>query len=244
MTKGVTPNYTNGLITSGFVIALFLQWSINRSGIKKKQSIDRANEEQKLALNLGKVVSKIVDHANLKKNPAALAHQEESVSLVLKCIEHRIRLSLNKPQFGYFSVSLLTASSENQQLFISVKDRSNDRREKGARTLASNTLAYYVANQGRQIKIEHDFYKNRVFEIRGIYSSEKPPYRSILILPLPYKEKNGNRSCQGIVTIDCEKPFEFWSVDEDQIQILIWPFLHLLDLLLYENQGIEVDNDI
>jgi len=70
--------------------------------------------------------------------------------------------------------------------------------------------------------------------------SPTPRYKSILLVPLLENVERNKYRCMGVVTIDSERPYEFWGGRDERIVIAIKPYLNLLTLTLTDYPRIAV----
>lgn len=212
---------------------LLVNWGVDRLLNKKARSKLADKLETDASLNLADTLRRI---NTLSGGLSKSKHSEEELTAllrdILKCIEYKIRLFLQKADKYYFNVSLITFS--NAGATACVRARSNQRRRTVDDLRSEDTVAYYIARFQR-VKIINDFQRQKIFPARGL-SADAAPYRSILFLPLePIVVKSGSESqklCQAVVTVDSEKPYEFWSATETNIEIQMRPFLDELRMAL------------
>ena len=108
-------------------------------------------------------------------------------------------------------------------------------------------MAYSAAKYTPQIVAVHDFKRTaRLFPwkcltYRSLSSSGKPPYETILFLPLPPKKVSGQNHAirKGVVTIDAVRPYEFLGKDTE-ILPRVQAYLDLINLMLNAHQFGEV----
>ncbi|TNE57250.1 MAG: hypothetical protein EP340_09215 [Alphaproteobacteria bacterium] len=159
---------------------------------------------------------------------------ERAIPELLKCIESRTRLSIGREGSDYLEVTLITFEGADG-LEALIRERSSSIRKINKRIPSQELLSYHVVKNGLTKKVIHDFKRQKLFPYEGATGrGAAPPYRSIMILPLPERilEGSSDRCIRGVITIDGAKPYDFWGELEDAIEIQVRPFVKLIDVLL------------
>lgn len=215
------------------IVALLLLsgWGLDRMLAKKA----RSSLAEKLETDASVYLADTLRRINELSGDTNTSSKEELTALfrdILKCIEYKVRLYLHKSDKYYFNVSLITFSDNGN--VASVRARSNQKRKSVDNLDARKTAAYYMA-ESQRVKIINDFRRQKIFPNRGLSASDAP-YRSILFLPLEpiiiSVDEESKQVCQAVVTIDSEKPYEFWSVTDTNLEIQMRPFLDELRMAL------------
>lgn len=203
----------------------------------KKHTMDNLSD---MSVSLGHTVG------NLSKTiRIAQKHDAELEGLLqhaLKCIACTVKLCTNTNDERYFCVSLLTFEPGGN---VKIRARSDATRPVGNVLPAKETIAYWVSRYGIENKAVHDFKAEsklglQMLNHKSLSVPGKPPYVSILVLPLPSAPISGEgKGRKGVVTIDASRCYEFLG-RETAIQVRVQAYLELINLLLSNHQtGVE-----
>lgn len=210
------------------VLAIFVvtAWFIDRfvsrrKAIKLTEKLSET-ESVKLAFVLNRL-------SGLTVVNASSTDIEMLCTRILECMELRVRLYLRREDKDYFNVSFLVFHG-NDGKKLDIKARSNLKRKLGTNIDASQSAAYYIAKFNK-VRAIHDFSQNNIFPARGL-SEDTLPYRSILLLPCTPDHPCDDGRCKAVVSIDSEKPYEFWGVATTDLQTQMRPYLNLLSMML------------
>ncbi len=202
---------------------------------------DRNNvqvREQKVALRLSNATRRINEHFSPIQSSSLISALEEIRNQILVAIREQARIALNYYDDGVLEVSMVVFH-DDECSFIKVCNRAEGIRDTGLPIRANDTMAYYVALTGT-VKTVHHFSDGRhPFAPRGL-TSDKPRYKSILLVPLLENVGWNKYRCMGVVTVDSERAYEFWGGRDNRIVIRIKPLLNLLALTLRGYPRIDV----
>lgn len=234
----------HALLSAGILGALlFLSGTISSQLNQKRDSEKWSEIEVRLAGYLSKVLLGFNGHTKILPTAVAKEKRRSSLGPLLKCVEYRISQIVNRDAEEYFSVTLLLFKETGGRESIEILARSSnapDRPTNVARD-ANDSIAYHVAKVGSRCFAVHDFSRNRIFPFERLSASATPPYRSILIVSLPFEDIGGFSRCRGALTIDSSQPYEFYSLEYQQVITLLFPFTQVVNLLVSDlTQGIEV----
>jgi hypothetical protein len=191
-----------------------------------------ANISTALSATLNVLQDQIGQFAKTGKSKAQI---DGVLQYTLLCIESVVRIYSERGDERYCSVSLLTIEPNGK---VKIRARSNLERPVGKVISQRETYAFLAAQYARETFVIHNFrwakwfHKQRGISTQGLSSPTTPPYRSILILPLPAVTiAGGNQIRKGAVTIDTARPFEFLGRDL-AILARVHAFLELINLML------------
>lgn len=224
---GAAIGYSVILILSMIYLHFYSIFSRKRSDIK-----DRKRHENLVALRHVDVVKSLQDVVSLRSPQTLRGQRDELIKDLLRSIDHKTRAFLGQYQESYFQTSLLVfRDSQGTQLLI--KSRAYPNRREGVVVKAQDSAAYFVAQAKRDWKAIHDLKRDRVFDHRGLSDPARPPYRSILLIPIITSSEGGDGTiCKGVVSIDAAKPYEFWSSRGSDLTTQVMPYTEMIGLLL------------
>lgn len=237
---------SNPYYQAGFLFALLvIKSAIDRLQSLRKSAAERLLSLRHLSISLESAIAEIERQIRQFDNtPEGMVKMDAFLQHALKCIEATVQLCTDNTDARYFCVTLLTFENSEQ---ILIRARSTNERAYGMAIPAENTFAYMAAKYAPNGFVIHDFKRHRWFQkkkpvpFRGLSSpQEEPPYRSILVLPLPAVAIAGqNFGRKGVVTIDSAAPYEFLG-KEMVILIRVAAYLHLINIMLRNHAfGIE-----
>jgi hypothetical protein len=241
------PNFaltlTDVVLIGVMAIFLFIGWAVDRASGRKQSRGLTEHLEQNVSIDLARAIDKMSQFIEWFSKDIAKDILQEQFRDILRCMEHKIRIYLQREDSLYFNVSLLVFTGSDGQL-LTIKERSRQIRSLVANRDATQFAAYYAAKM-QKVKVFHDFPKNPIFPQRGL-SEESLPYRSILLLPLDpvtIAADDPRKICRAVVSIDSQRPYEFWGTATNDIQVQMRPFLSIINMMLTEQaEGVPVDD--
>jgi hypothetical protein len=93
----------DGAAIASVAILTFILWAIDRGLSKQKRRRQTQGLEQKVSVELAKVIGEMSSFVELSKTKA----ENLNFTPILQCMEHRIRIYLRREDSPYFNVSLL-----------------------------------------------------------------------------------------------------------------------------------------
>lgn len=220
-------------VTAAIAVALVISWLYDQQSLRRADTAIRTHEEDQFSINLNKVVELTAKNTPLKTGQKPKAGRPEIIGHILKCIEQRARLLKPGRETGHFAVTLLAFSDHGTGPKMIILDRSATGAPTGQTSDATQSMAYYVATRNARVRTVHDFRRiDPPFEFRSLTHGGEPNYRSIAMLPLPTRQVGGQDRVLGVVSLDSEKPYEFWSIEQTTLRTALLPFLTYLNLLL------------
>lgn len=223
---------------SGIVLGLLLFRSIFERVLGTAPHRRRiVDETYHLSLAQGDLFKKLRNQVfDLRRQSSAQHNQQVAQESILKCVENVVILATRKNKWNYFSVNLFIFSGDGGERADLIA-RSHSGRDLRTDLCAPNLIAFYVAEAQKPFTV-NNFGAEDIFPRVSPGTNVRPPYRSILLLPVlnPYSaETRGN--CKAVVTIDSDRPYEFWGSVSTDIEVLVSPYLRLIDLLLSNHTG-------
>ena len=117
---------------------------------------------------------------------------------------------------------------------LCVYERAKNIRPVGVSMPTEETMAYQIMKTKKHYVL-YDFLTDHPFDKTGI-SDPRPTYRSVLFIPLIQKSTNGEKdSCFGMLTVETEKPYQFWFGEGDRLAIKLAPYEGWLRLILQQD---------
>lgn len=228
------------------VLLQFLKIVLDRLKMHRTIKNDRLRSLSDLSVALSAALQIVERHIRaLARGQRAQAELDSVLGQALKCVEATVKLCTDNLDDRYCCVTLLTFEPNDQ---VKVRARSLASRRTGAFIDRGQTIAYSVALYASNAKAINHFKrearirKENTLNYRSISIPGRPPYESILALPLPSVSnpaQTGEEIRKGVVTIDAALPYEFLG-RETEIVIRVQPYLELINLILSNhNTGIQ-----
>lgn len=183
----------------------------------------------------------------ISKTGDSKARLDAVLGHALKCVETTVKLCTDNMDDRYCCATLLTFEANEG---IIVRARSTQSRPAGKRFDRNETIAHSVARFAKDSFAIHHFKKvvrtrkENSLTYTGLSQPGKPPYESILALPLPpvtISAQDRPRIRKGVVTIDAALPYEFLG-RETEIVIRVQAYLELINLILTNHLvGVEAE---
>lgn len=231
--KGTLKPDLTILFIGTLLLAMVYLWAHEKFSVRRRSIRSVQEFTDKLALRLNETVRQITAHINLKDDVHEL-QRNELIVRVLGCIDHATRAYQKHTNELYFEVSLITFNKDG--VHLNVDCRAHSIRSLVRDIPVNDSAAYHVAKAGRDWKALHDLKNDKIFPFKGLAGADKPPYRSMLLIPVI---ENGY--CSGVVTIDAGKPYEFWGGSGSDLTIQLMPYVQLIGSLIDSDKyGIQV----
>ena len=202
--------------------------------VKKERLRGLADLSVALSATIGALEKEI---RSISKTGDSKARLDAVLTHALKCVETTVKLCTDNMDDRYCCATLLIFEEGDQ---IRVMARSMQTRPAGKSFDRSEAIAHSVARFAKDSFAIHHFKrvvrvrKENALTYRGLSQPGKPPYESILALPLPpvtIPAQNRPRIRKGVVTIDASLPYEFLG-RETEIVVRVQAYLELINLIL------------
>jgi hypothetical protein len=224
--------------TTILVLAQVFKFLLDKAQAYRAEQKDQLRNLLEMSVALSQAVAVISQQIESYANSAAAAAtRDQFLGDALKCIEACVKLCTGNLKDRFCCVSLLTFEANGN---VKIRARSSPAgRPVGGEYPQEETMAYVAARYTTQSVAVHDFkraagqFSWKCFKYRGLSLPGKPPYSSILILPLPPTRVPGQNHAirKGVVTIDAGRRYEFLGRDTD-ILPRVSAFLDLINLML------------
>jgi len=217
-------------------VFMFVLWTIDRVLAHKKQKRVRRDHDRALARRHYSALRDMTAFMTVRPDAGTTGYMEKFIEALLNCIDHTTRSFLTHYEDLYFETSLLLFLDRTGDK-LRIEARAHPYRARGATVSGPDSAAYYVAKAKRDWKAIHDLKTDKIFPNKGLSKSDEPPYRSILLIPIicPLNDGTGD-ICKGVVSVDAEKPYEFWGAIGSDLTEQILPYVQLINLLVSETE--------
>lgn len=234
-TQTINFYITFGLIVALTVFMLYI-WGYDKFSNLSKESENRRIHERSVALIHLNVLKKMESFFKIKLDASAANEIDHIIGALLNCIDQKTRAFLATHGDVNIEASLLLfIDREGHELLIAA--RAHPMRETQKIVECSEAAAYYVAKAKRDWKAIHDLKAGDIFPYSGLARSDKPDYRSFLLIPFICDLANGSGEiCKGVVSVDSRKPYEFWGAIGSDLTTQLMPYIQLINLLVNENK--------
>jgi hypothetical protein len=224
----------------------FLKFAFDKLNTASAARAEQAQSLSEMSVALSQVIGILREQIqSFSATPEAAAKRDQFLGSALKCIEATVRLYTGNMDIRYCCVSLLTFEAGGM---VRVRARSTAAgRLIGGTYPRDPTMVYSVARYAKQsfnvrhFKAAAKVNKANPLEYRALSTPQRPPYESILLLPLPAATIPGQTRAirKGVVTIDAARPYEFFG-KEAAILTRVQAYLDLINLMLTNHaEGIE-----
>jgi hypothetical protein len=227
-------SWAHSILVTGAIVILIWYNKLYDWILKiRKDRDDTIEQELALSSAMSNATSRLT-----RKGEITISEQDinKIISDMLKAIRLQTRLILHDFEEHYLETSLLVLNEDGKQMVVAHRAIGN--RPLDSKINIEECMAYYVSISQKEREVNDFKWRPGPFEKRGI-SSEKPKYRSILLLPLIYEVSGNDGICKGVVSIDSSRPYEFWGSGKSRIVIRIQPYLNILCLLLSVSHNIK-----
>lgn len=166
-------------------------------------------------------------------------HGRLLIQEVLVCVQHILAAHVDE-DVSKTQACLLQFEDEPCNT-LCVFERAKHVRPIGVGMPTKDTMAYYIMKTKKHYVL-YDFLTDHPFDKSGI-SDPRPSYRSVLFIPIIERMGNGSPDvCHGMLTVETEKPYQFWFGEGDRLAVKLAPYVGWL-LLIFQ-QGIVKSNQL
>lgn len=184
---------------------------------------------QKLALELCGTIAGFTKSVKVRRKEEQ-PNIDVARKKVLECIRTITQLHLRDYEGVYLEATLWLFDDADCR-HMRIAERTTTARPVGKVVNSEDVMAFYVA-KSRKHRVVNDFLRdNHPFPKSGL-SADKPPYRSILLIPLLDTSSGSPDTCIGVVSIDSSRPYHFWPGSGDELVVKLSPYTTWLMLLL------------
>lgn len=199
---------TKAAITAAVILAQVLMLIFRRGRVLRTDRRTKESLADQIKGTGGNVLSSLAAFTNCGAMPDA--EVQRLVEHVLQMIVSEMKLIYKKFNVGDFEASMLVfaGGEAGKPEVIRIFARANPHRQVGGDFPVGEAIAYYVAKT-KEVFIEENIKdSNHPFAMKGL-SAAKPPYASILFIPVHHMNGGNVKSVRAVLTIDCADPYFF-----------------------------------